>query len=82
MTKNTARDRKPGTGIDNREDNEVLKPSVDPSSHVSASGDDETDDGLNELDEETRRGAEDIPATEHLRRDVPVFDRAEESKDE
>jgi len=64
------------------EDQTAVAPSFDPADHVSASGDDETEEGLNELDEETRRGAEDIPAAEHVRREVPVFDRAEESKED
>jgi hypothetical protein len=82
MNKKAGRDRKPNAKTDVLEDEPVVTPAFDPAGHVSASGDDETTDGLNELDEETRRGAEDIPAAEHLRRDVPVFDRAEESKED
>jgi hypothetical protein len=45
--------------------------------HVSASGDDETIDGLNESDEAVRRGAEDVPAKRQRR--SPVFERGEEA---
>jgi hypothetical protein len=82
MNENAGRNRKPDAKTDALEDDQVVTPSFDPAGHVSASGDDETADGLNELDEETRGGAEDIPGAEHLRRDVPVFDRAEESKED
>ena len=62
------------------EDYSVAAPEQDVD--VTASGDDETVDGLNALDEETRRGAEDIPAREKKARDVPVFERAERSRDD
>jgi hypothetical protein len=81
MTEKKGRQHIPAS-TDDLEDETAVTPPFDPASHVSASGDDETEEGLNELDEETRRGAEDIPAAEHVRRDVPVFDRAEESKED
>lgn len=62
------------------EDYSVAAPEQD--IDVTASGDEETVDGLNALDEETRRGAEDIPARERKARDVPIFERAERSRDD
>ena len=43
------------------------------------SGANETVDGLDEYQEATRHGAEDIPASERRKtlKDVPVFDRAD-----
>jgi hypothetical protein len=44
---------------------------------VSASGDEETPDGLNQLDEATRSATEDTPSGAVRRRRLPVFDRGE-----
>jgi hypothetical protein len=38
--------------------------------------DDETEDGLREVDEALRRGAEEVPIGRKADRDMPVFDRA------
>ena len=46
--------------------------------HDEGSGANETVDGLDEYQEATRHGAEDIPANENRKKlsDIPVFDRA------
>lgn len=44
---------------------------------VSASGDEETIDGLNERDEAVRASVEDLPGGTRKRAAVPVFDRGE-----
>ena len=47
--------------------------------HDEGSGANETVDGLDEYQEATRHGAEDIPASERRKtlKDIPVFDRGE-----
>ena len=47
--------------------------------HDEGSGANETVDGLDEYQEATRHGAEDIPASERRKtlKDIPVFDRAD-----
>jgi hypothetical protein len=78
--KKTIRDRVadiPADEAERLDDSVAVAPPTQPSGHESATGDDETADGLNETDEAVRRGAEDIPAREHNRR-LPVFERGEE----
>ena len=45
--------------------------------HDEGSGANETIDGLDELQESTRHGAEDVPDKRTTLKDIPVFDRAE-----
>jgi len=45
--------------------------------HDEGSGANETIDGLDEYQEATRHGAEDVPDKRTTLKDIPVFDRAE-----
>lgn len=45
--------------------------------HDEGSGANETIDGLDELQEAARHGAEDVPDKRTTLKDIPVFDRAE-----
>jgi hypothetical protein len=45
--------------------------------HDEGSGANETMDGLDELQEAARHGAEDVPDKRTTLKDIPVFDRAE-----
>ena len=45
--------------------------------HNEGSGANETMDGLDELQEAARHGAEDVPDKRKTLKDIPVFDRAE-----
>jgi hypothetical protein len=65
-------------------DDEVRRPDIasHPRSEVTArhdegSGANETIDGLDEYQEATRHGAEDVPDKRTTLKDIPVFDRAE-----
>ncbi|MCC7348436.1 MAG: hypothetical protein IT538_13675 [Variibacter sp.] len=49
-----------------------------PAPDMSASGDDETIDGLNQTEEALRVAAEDVPGGRLRKRPSPVFDRAQE----
>jgi hypothetical protein len=62
---------------DDRDDSSLAAARPQSADHVSASGDDETIDGLNESDEAVRQGAEDVPAKRQRR--LPVFERGEEA---
>jgi hypothetical protein len=82
----TPQGRQPGAHNENPSvaDEEIAEKSVGarPQSDATAfhdpSGDEETDDGLNETDEALRQAVEDrLPADED-EEDVPVFDRASE----
>jgi hypothetical protein len=44
--------------------------------HDEGSGANETTDGLDELQEAARHGAEDVPDKRTTLKDIPVFDRA------
>jgi hypothetical protein len=45
--------------------------------HDEGSGANETADGLDEMQEAARHGAEDVPDKRKTMKDIPVFDRAE-----
>ena len=44
--------------------------------HDEGSGANETTDGLDEMQEAARHGAEDVPDKRKTMKDIPVFDRA------
>lgn len=73
---------KPESNENRQDENQQEALSIDQgrvdSPDVSASGDEETIDGLNERDEGVRESVEDVPGGTRKRREVPVFDRGDQ----